>query len=1025
MKKEHIASIGLLFITFLAAIQYIFLRNVPDSVSTFTFIVVTNLIGVVLLGVAQPKKVFSLNKRTLLKGLLFSVELTGFNVFLLLGSRNMDSVMVSSIISLYFVFVTPILVLCKKKVNFFSTISTILATIALVLMFGADFGRIFSTVQVIYLIISDIFFAAYVVSVSLLGSNEDAIQLSFSQMLFSVIFAFLGWIVEFLLGKTSFSLPHDYKFWVSALFMGIFIRVLYGVIQMACQKYVSPLKAALIFASEIIITLVTNPLMCKIFNFEYTRATNFQIIGCVLFIMATLMIDPEFMGKLGYEDLSENEYETPDGKVIERSSVSKKMIFTNLSFSMITLVASIVIFMLAIHVIRDTAVEDSKKLGNDAARTSSTAMMNELEDSIRTQVNEKTILADEKLEAYSDAMQHAVGIAEEMYNNRGAYPEKMVLPPNKKNAGKWTMQRTLADESIPIEDLEDECMLFGNMEAIFDSIVANNDNITTIYLGTEDGLLLSYDTNSDSGEEITEGYYEFRERYWFVNSKDAKEPVFSEAMPDDFGRGLSITCYAPFHSKSGKFLGCIGMDILINDINSSIVNEGISDPSAATLIDNEGKIIAGKNIDSSTDNLGTIFDEDKDEALRKAADTILEGKNGITKVSVDDGKDEMYIAYSTIDKTGWILCIVSPVSAVIEPANEIWDSINENTETVVGSVVSVVMTVIQGCLVLSAVILILVTLSTGRYSKRITDPLKILENDVRQISDGNFDLRTNVNTNDEIGSLAMSFNHMTDSLQQYIVDLKDVTAKEQRIASELNLAADIQAKMLPTEFNIFPKGSKMKLFASMDPAKEVGGDFYDFFMIDDKHLALVMADVSGKGVPASLFMSKAMTSIKTRAMMGGSLSEILYDVNIQMCERNEANLFVTVWMAIIDLETGKGIAANAGHEHPTLRRAGGKYELVEYRHSMAVAAMEGVPFRQHEFELHSGDSIFVYTDGAPEATNKNDELFGTDRLLAALNVNPDADPEEVLKNVNDGINKFIDGADQFDDLTMLCFKYVL
>ena len=195
-------------------------------------------------------------------------------------------------------------------------------------------------------------------------------------------------------------------------------------------------------------------------------------------------------------------------------------------------------------------------------------------------------------------------------------------------------------------------------------------------------------------------------------------------------------------------------------------------------------------------------------------------------------------------------------------------------------------------------------------------------------------------------------------------------------------------------------------------------------MIDDTHLALVMADVSGKGVPAALFMAKAKTSLKMRAIMGGSPSEILADVNTQMCEGNDEELFVTVWLAILDLKTGKGLAANAGHEHPALRRAGGAYELVIYRHSTMVAAFEGARFREHEFELHPGDSLFVYTDGVPEATtNIPNTFFGNDRLVEALNKNPDAKPEEVLHNMTEAINEFAAGAEQFDDITMLCMKY--
>ena len=229
--------------------------------------------------------------------------------------------------------------------------------------------------------------------------------------------------------------------------------------------------------------------------------------------------------------------------------------------------------------------------------------------------------------------------------------------------------------------------------------------------------------------------------------------------------------------------------------------------------------------------------------------------------------------------------------------------------------------------------------------------------------------------------------------------------------------------MLPRIFPAFPARKEFDLYASMDPAKEVGGDFYDFFLVDDNHIALIMADVSGKGVPAALFMVIAKTLLKTRAQMGGTPSEILADVNNQLCEGNDAGLFVTVWLAIIDINTGKGLAANAGHEHPCLCRKDGSFEMVKYRHSVALATMEGVPFREHEFELRPGDTLFVYTDGVAEATNAENVLFGEERTLEALNAEPNSSVKRIVERVREHIDAFVQDAPQFDDITMLCFHY--
>ena len=314
------------------------------------------------------------------------------------------------------------------------------------------------------------------------------------------------------------------------------------------------------------------------------------------------------------------------------------------------------------------------------------------------------------------------------------------------------------------------------------------------------------------------------------------------------------------------------------------------------------------------------------------------------------------------------------------------------------------------------------------YIRRILiRPIHILNEDTRQlVSDqmealGSF--RNRVHTGDELQWLGESFEHMTRELEDYIQNLAAVTAEKERIGAELNVATRIQADMLPRIFPPFPSRSEIDLYATMNPAKEVGGDFYDFFLVDDDHLAMVMADVSGKGVPAALFMVIAKTLIKNRAQMGGTPGEILYDVNNQLCEGNEEDLFVTVWLSILQLSTGKGIAANAGHEHPAVRHRDGKYELVIYRHSPAVAAMEGLRFREHEYILAPGDRLFVYTDGVPEATNSREELYGTDRMTAALNALQDPSPQELLEHMKKDIDSFTGDAPQFDDVTMLALYY--
>lgn len=276
-----------------------------------------------------------------------------------------------------------------------------------------------------------------------------------------------------------------------------------------------------------------------------------------------------------------------------------------------------------------------------------------------------------------------------------------------------------------------------------------------------------------------------------------------------------------------------------------------------------------------------------------------------------------------------------------------------------------------------------------------------------------------IQTGDEVENLCESIKKMEQDIRTYIHNLTAVTAEKERIGAELDVAKQIQASMLPSIFPAFPERPELDIYATMTPAKEVGGDFYDFFLIDDDHLAMVMADVSGKGVPAALFMVIAKTLIKNVAQAGLPPKSVLEKVNKQLCVGNDAEMFVTVWIGILEISTGKLICANAGHEYPVLKRADGGYELLRDKHGFVLAGMEHSRYAEYELLLQPGDRIFLYTDGVPEATNTDNELYGNDRMLAALNRTEMGDCKQLLSIIKEDIDAFVGQAPQFDDITML------
>ena len=284
------------------------------------------------------------------------------------------------------------------------------------------------------------------------------------------------------------------------------------------------------------------------------------------------------------------------------------------------------------------------------------------------------------------------------------------------------------------------------------------------------------------------------------------------------------------------------------------------------------------------------------------------------------------------------------------------------------------------------------------------------------------DFKVDLHTGDELEDLSDSFRYMVSELNEYIRDLSRVTAEKERIGAELDVARHIQASMLPCIFPAFPERHEFDIYASMTPAKEVGGDFYDFFLVDDDHLAIVMADVSGKGVPAALFMMISKTLLKSAAQSGLSPKAVLEKVNNQLCENNDAEMFVTVWLGILEISTGKMKCANAGHEYPAIMRRGGGFQLFKDKHGLVLAGMEGARYREYELELNEGDRLFVYTDGVPEATNADTVLYGTDRMLHALNEAKDRSCCELLASLHRDVDAFVGTADQFDDITMLCIE---
>ena len=353
----------------------------------------------------------------------------------------------------------------------------------------------------------------------------------------------------------------------------------------------------------------------------------------------------------------------------------------------------------------------------------------------------------------------------------------------------------------------------------------------------------------------------------------------------------------------------------------------------------------------------------------------------------------------------------------------------------VGDVWSSILKFLRAFLIILFIVTILCALGAAKLLRRsVLVPITVLSDAARRYSERqNTDLIESgaifaplkLEREDEIGDLWKAMKGMENHIASSLQEIKDMAAEQERLSTELSIATDIQAQMLPRTFPAFPDRDEFKLYATMNPAKEVGGDFYDFFLVDDDRLALVMADVSGKGVPAALFMVIAKTIIKNVTQSGHfkGPGAILAEVNDRLADGNDACVFVTVWLGILTISTGHIVSANGGHEFPAIYRSGGRFELGEDPHGPGLAVIEGVEFEEFEWDLKKGDRLFLYTDGLPEAANKNEEFFGIDRMLESLNRHSKEPVEELLKKVHRDVIRYQGNALPFDDLTMLALEY--
>ncbi|MBR5419593.1 MAG: SpoIIE family protein phosphatase [Lachnospiraceae bacterium] len=663
----------------------------------------------------------------------------------------------------------------------------------------------------------------------------------------------------------------------------------------------------------------------------------------------------------------------------KRSSIRKRLQLLGYVISIVAVLLNSIMAVGIMHIIR---------------RQSETALAEETRVNLKNIAGNKAYAVEAYLIRYREYAQAFAGYLSQIYADPDDYLPRMnmtkhdpVTDPRNEKYGLAAVRRT---GDILVSDHYDELRLTGNVEDLIYPIISDRSkNVSAIYWGNEKGILAGYEPVDNMAPE--DGVYDFFEVSWYKKCKEAGNTIFTDIYNDGFGRGLTVTCASPYYDAEGRFYGVFGVDVLISDLYRSSVALNLGEGAYAFLVDNNGNVISA---DGNAMPLTKSEGIDEETAARLLSDTHPAFLN-----------NRIYYCSAPVESTGWTLCLHVPQELAMAPVKSIDTGIRN---------------LIIAFIMIFILILILEYFSIRRLAERLTAPLLTLTSDVKEISSGHLDYRVSIESNDEISDLAESFNEMSASLQAHIHDLTKLTAETERLNTELSIATHIQSGMLPTNF---PKWKNINLHASMQPAREVGGDFYDFFFINPDNLALVMADVSGKGVPAALFMVITKTLLKNSVLTGRTPAHVLEDTNRHLCQNNDSELFVTAWLGILNLKSGVLSYANAGHEYPALKHAQGDYELMMEESFPPLAAMEDTRYKANNICLLPGDKLFLYTDGLPDAKNPAGKRYGISAMLETMNRHASLMPEEFLAAIKKDIDSYAEGAEPFDDLTMLSLLY--
>lgn len=720
----------------------------------------------------------------------------------------------------------------------------------------------------------------------------------------------------------------------------------------------------------------------------------------------------------------------------KKRTIRRKITVLLLCMVLTALILTGAVSLWSLYSMRSLSGRSSMRLGQTAAEDAEEALEKMAGEQLLSIATEKAAYIDEKFNTVIACLNGIAQAAEEIYQNPEDYPDRTVPLPVKDSrelAAQLLMSERLAG-SDPAQD--EELLKLGNLQDMLVQYNANNDMISSVYLATKTGWMLQADYiaySKYSGDGELPDFYEADTRQWYQRAllTEMGECVYTEVMKDIHEGGDCIVCARPVYLK-GEIVAVAGVGSYLETVNQAVLDTTIGESGYAFLVNERGQVMVsgaqqGETMADATDNMDLRHSENM--ALAEAADDMVCGGTGLVKMVLDGRK--VFLAYAPLKEMGWSFVTVMDMDEVIAPARESQERILDLAHIVSGQQNTAIRRTMYLFLIIMLLAAVLISATSILFTRRITGPIRRLTLEVAQIDGGNLDKRINIATGDEVEELGNAFNDMTAQLQSYIRNLAAVTAEKERIRTEILVASRLQADMLPEAEGAFADRKEFTLYAAMAPAKGVGGDFYDFFLLDENHLALVMADVSGKGVPAALFMVVSRTLIRSRLITGekgGALEEnllgrIVEEINESLCDNNKNGMFVTAWIGVLNLTTGELDFVNAGHCRPLIRRRNGRCGYETALGGFVLAGMEGSHYRQSRIRMRQGDTLLLYTDGVTEATSVKKELYGEGRLKEVTEQTGTCGTQELIRAVWQDVDRFQKGAEQFDDITMLAVAY--